>query len=130
MSECVDFELVCEMDSKTFPEADRITSDEYTQWFYDGNRIYTLKDDGNLVGYIQLQGRYISGICVLPEHERKGYANYMLEHILRKNHTLYCKIRKDNLASQRLFSKNGFERIGERGDWCWYAFYGKEQNNT
>ena len=126
ISECVDFDLICEMDSKTFPEEDRITSSEYTQWFYDGNKIYSLKDDENLVGYIQLNGRYITGICVLPEYGKKGYATYMLEHILRKYDTLYCKIRKVNLASQRLFEKNGFERVGERGDWYWYAFYGKE----
>lgn len=41
--------------------------------------------------------------------------NYCFNHL--NLHQLYCNISEDNLASIKLFSKQGFEKIGLKKDW-------------
>ena len=67
-----------------------------------------------------------AGVGILvkaPEDRQKGYGkealslltDYCFVHL--DLHQLYCNISEDNHASIRLFTNNGFEKIGLKRDW-------------
>lgn len=67
-----------------------------------------------------------AGIGILIEDEKsrgKGYGaqalnllvNYCFTHL--RLHQLYCNITEDNLASIKLFEKQGFKQVGLKKDW-------------
>lgn len=64
-----------------------------------------LNDDDVPVGYIGCVDGDIR-ICVHPEHQRRGYAEYMLNNL---NHGS-AKIKIENTGSIALFEKCGFEK--------------------
>ncbi|MBJ6368997.1 GNAT family N-acetyltransferase [Snuella sedimenti] len=64
------------------------------------------------------------GILIKESNDRgKGYGNEALKLLINYSfthlglHQLYCSVSEDNEASIKLFTKQGFEKVGEKKDW-------------
>ncbi|RLD63640.1 MAG: GNAT family N-acetyltransferase [Bacteroidetes bacterium] len=64
------------------------------------------------------------GILIYSEENRnKGYATEALELLINYSfnylglHQLYCNIASDNMKSIKLFTKAGYDIVGEKKDW-------------
>lgn len=61
----------------------------------------------------------ITNVAVLPEFRRKGIGSRLIEAVIKqavelKLSLLTLEVRRSNIAAQMLYSKYGFEVIGER----------------
>ncbi|TYZ13266.1 GNAT family N-acetyltransferase [Hymenobacter lutimineralis] len=81
----------------------------------------------DLFDFSPLHQRAGVGITVLAAARRHGYAHAALQlllpyarHTLRL-HQLYCSVATRNRASQQLFEKIGFSRVGVRRQWLHMA---------
>jgi diamine N-acetyltransferase len=77
----------------------------------------------DLYDYSALHQRAGVGITVLQNERRRGYARAALLQLLPyarealRLHQLYCTVSEGNLASIRLFTEIGFQKVGVRRDW-------------
>ncbi len=86
-------------------------------------------DNSNPVGMIDLYDfnpihkRAGVGIVILKEAQNKGFASEALQLLVRYSftileiHQLYANVGIDNIASQHLFEKHAFKKIGVKKDW-------------
>ncbi|MBG8552906.1 GNAT family N-acetyltransferase [Hymenobacter guriensis] len=77
----------------------------------------------DLFDFNPLHGRAGVGIMVLATERRQGYAQASLALLLTyarrtlRLHQVYCSVAASNEASQHLFEKIGFSRVGIRRQW-------------
>lgn len=81
------------------------------------------KDNGKCIGYagfwnVSGEGG-ITNVAVLPEYRRQGIGSMLITEMIKTAETLKLdlltlEVRKSNTAAQHLYSKFGFEIIGER----------------
>lgn len=81
------------------------------------------KDNGKCIGYagfwnVSGEGG-ITNVAVLPEYRRQGVGSMLITEMIKVSETLKLdlltlEVRKSNTAAQGLYSKFGFEIIGER----------------
>lgn len=84
---------------------------------------FVARDDKNITGYagfwnVAGEGD-ITNVAVLPEFRRQGIGSRLIEAIIKqaaelKLELLTLEVRRSNIAAQMLYSKYGFEVIGER----------------
>lgn len=84
---------------------------------------FVAKNDGHCVGYagfwnVSGEGG-ITNIAVLPEYRRQGVGSRIIEEMIHTANSLNLdlltlEVRKSNTAAQSLYSKYGFDIIGER----------------
>lgn len=83
----------------------------------------TAKDNKKCIGYagfwnVSGEGG-ITNVAVLPEYRRQGIGSKLITEMIKTAETLELdlltlEVRKSNTAAQNLYSKFGFEIIGER----------------
>ena len=80
-------------------------------------------DNGEAVGYVGLMyvldEGYISNVAVLPERQRQGIGDMLIEELIlraraKKLSFVTLEVRETNLAAQRLYKKHGFTEVGRR----------------
>ena len=80
-------------------------------------------DNGEAVGYVGLMyvldEGYISNVAVLPERQRQGIGDMLIEELIlraraKKLSFVTLEVRETNLAAQRLYKKHGFTEVGSR----------------
>lgn len=87
----------------------------------DNNYFFIAEEDNKPVGYIELSVAadegYIYNIAVLPEYRKKGIGEALTRYVCE----LFCdlsfitlEVRPSNTAAVNLYSKLGFEKVGER----------------
>lgn len=118
------------VDARELAELDKICFDiPWSQKSFEdeaGNNLATYfiaKDNGKIIGYagfwsVSGEGD-ITNVAVLPEYRKRGIASALLESVIKKSRSLdlsllTLEVRKSNFAAQNLYSKYGFEIIGER----------------
>lgn len=84
---------------------------------------HVARDNGKCIGYagfwnVSGEGG-ITNVAVLPEYRRKGVGSKLITEMIKTAETLKLdlltlEVRKSNTAAQGLYSKFGFEIIGER----------------
>ena len=84
---------------------------------------YVAKDNGKCIAYagfwnVSGEGG-ITNVAVLPEYRRQGIGSMLITEMIKTAETLKLdlltlEVRKSNIAAQHLYSKFGFEIIGER----------------
>ena len=83
----------------------------------------TAVENGRICGYLNstyiLDELDIHRVCVLPEYRRIGVGAAMMIHLVKfcKENGLreiFLEVRKSNTPAQRLYTRFGFEVIGER----------------
>lgn len=124
---------ITQMTSEDVPEMAELDKKCFTvPWseksFYDETEnplavYYIAKDNGKCVGYagfwnVSGEGD-ITNVAVLPEYRRSGVGSRLIETVIKKASELKLslltlEVRKSNIAAQGLYSKYGFDIIGER----------------
>lgn len=117
-----DVSEIAELDKKCFalPWSEQSFKDEMQ------NKLavyFTAKDNGQCIGYagfwnVSGEGG-ITNVAVLPEYRRAGVGSMLVAEMVRtgealKLDLLTLEVRKSNIAAQNLYTKFGFEIIGER----------------
>lgn len=84
------------------------------------------KDNGKCIGYcgywsVVGEGD-ITNVAVSPEYRKKGIGSMLIEKMIEcavgeKLSLLTLEVRSSNIAAQRLYTKFGFEKVGERVDY-------------
>lgn len=117
-------------DARELSELDKLCFDiPWSQKSFEdeaGNNLatyFTARDNGKIIGYagfwsVSGEGD-ITNVAVLPEYRKKGIASKLIESVIKKSNELSLslltlEVRKSNFAAQNLYSKYGFEIIGER----------------
>jgi ribosomal protein S18 acetylase RimI-like enzyme len=80
---------------------------KYMEKYSDCYRI-CLKEDVP-VGYVGVIENDIR-ICTHPDYQKLGIGSFMLENILKEFPHAEAKIKINNIASMKLFEKNGFKK--------------------
>jgi len=89
----------------------------------------TLRLHSELIGYacmlIGVGESHLLNLSVAPIHQRKGYAERLLQHMAYISRYWHCKkmlleVRLSNLPAIRLYEKTGFQYIGRRKNYYRY----------
>lgn len=62
------------------------------------------------VGYVGLIKENEITYCVSPEHQGKGIGTFMVSEIMKQHNNLTAYVLCDNVGSNRIFEKLGFEK--------------------
>jgi putative acetyltransferase len=68
---------------------------------------------GNIEGYIALDGTRINGLFIRVEHQRKGIGRTLVEHVKQLHDQLRVKVFQENYQAQRFYFAMGFEVVPE-----------------
>ena len=98
---------------------------QHVDWFnnkyfkQNGNFCFVGEVDGNVIGYCRfdLEGsHYLNSIAVASSMHGKGIGTILLGHSIEQLGTgdsIHAEVRKHNLASVKIFERNGFKKISE-----------------
>ena len=113
------------------PRANIVTMEEHLAWLKrrqaSPSKVYIFERDNIPMGNITLDvedGRCEIGWIVAPEHRRKGVASDMARMALLnvpEGHEPWAKMRRDNIASQKVAEAIGMRRIRRDGDMVIYG---------
>lgn len=87
---------------------------------------FVAKDNERCIGYCgywSIVGEgHITNVAVSPEYRRKGVGGMLIKKMIEsavseKLSLLTLEVRQSNVAAQRLYTKFGFEKLGERVDY-------------
>lgn len=161
MEECKDLQGICELwnnDDKEYLEGERIQHNYIEKCITEGDlpptadanlesyklkSIY-LKDTKKIIGFLDVYQGYptadslfVSILVISPNHQRKGYAQEVIEYISREAKELRCQricigVYLKNWKALRFWTKAGFDKIlGIYGDKDYsestYSFIGLEK---
>ena len=89
-------------------------------------RYIVAREDGRCIGYcgywsVAGEGD-ITNVAVAPEYRRAGIGSMLIKRLIEcaveeNLSQLTLEVRRSNTAAQRLYSKYGFEKVGERTDY-------------
>ena len=99
------------------------------KYFKQGdNFCFVEETDGNVVGYCRfdLDGdHYLNSIAVSSSMHNKGIGTTLLGQSIEQLKTdkpIHAEIRKHNMASVKIFERNGFKKISEDDKNIYYQF--------
>lgn len=108
-----------------------ISMDEHKAWLErvltDMNtRLYILQEDDNPIGQVRLAydtNMWQISYSIAPAYRGQGYGKIILQlaenELIRGGHVgehLYAEVKKDNIASQRIFKKLGYGETASQHD--------------
>lgn len=106
-----------------------ITLEEHKKWFnakLDNSDVhmYILEDMGKPVGQVRIDVANNAGeisYSIAPNHRGRGYGKSIIALAEKEAQSIPIKeleavVKKDNVPSQQVFIKNGWNFIGEQGD--------------
>ena len=108
--------------------------DDHQSWFmkkyFSGlaNHCYVITVDDLIVGYCRFDvdnGHFFVSMALDPHYQGRGLGNTLLGDALKKIGTdvvIEAEIKKDNIASQKLFAKNNF-KVFHEDDGYFYLRY-------
>ncbi|MBI2057845.1 MAG: GNAT family N-acetyltransferase [Candidatus Yanofskybacteria bacterium] len=85
----------------------------------DGNFCFVGEVDGNVVGYCRFDldgSHYLNSIAVSSSMHGKGIGTLLLGQSvaqLKTDKPIHAEVRKYNLASVKIFERNGFQKMSE-----------------
>lgn len=100
-----------------------ISIDEHKAWLERvladmHTKLFILQEDDNPVGQVRLalkDGKWQISYSIAPAYRGQGYGKIILRlaenELIHRGHTgekLYAEVKKDNIASQRIFKKLGY----------------------
>jgi UDP-2,4-diacetamido-2,4,6-trideoxy-beta-L-altropyranose hydrolase len=89
--------------------------------------------DGNVVGYCRFDlngSHYLNSIAVSSSMHGKGIGTLLLGQSieqLRTDEPIHAEVRKYNLASVKIFERNGFKKVSENEENFYYQLNAKQQ---
>ncbi len=91
-----------------------------------GYHCWVLEQHGEVIAYglvsIAANEAHVLNICVSPEKQGEGLGRRMLYKLMqlaeeRLSDTIFLEVRESNLVAQKLYEKEGFNRLGIRKDY-------------
>jgi ribosomal-protein-alanine N-acetyltransferase len=88
-----------------------------------GYRCCVVEDQDRVCGYaiysVCVDEAHLLNLCVSPSRRRSGFASVLLDHVLRELmlagiDRVFLEVRPSNKAALRLYTREGFERVGRR----------------
>lgn len=95
----------------------------FTDCVRAGYCCWSLTLDDCVMGYgimtVAADEAHILNLCVDPAHQRRGYAQQLLEHLLtiaQRHHAtiVFLEVRPSNHPARALYARNGFDQIAVR----------------
>ena len=122
--DCLHIKALSEIEKECFstPWSENALSDELTNNFA---RFFVAECDGAVLGYIgahNILGEvYITNVAVSESFRRKGIAEKLIRTLVdfcenEGMEFVTLEVRRSNEAAKKLYSKMGFEEVGERKD--------------
>ena len=90
------------------------------------SRLYVMEENNIIVAYAGLWIIYekadLTSIAVRKSEQRKGYAKYLLKHLILEAKSENCEylmleVRVSNINAQKLYEKFGFIQVGIKKDY-------------
>lgn len=123
MDDC-QFLYECNNDEVTRANAvdnNSFTYEEHTEWLKENisnpkKRIFIFEEDGERVGNIREnvneKDEFYHSTAVHPDHRGKGIGNRMWHtNVLGRKGTWVCVVEENNIASQRMLTRNGHSKV-------------------
>jgi len=88
-----------------------------------GYRCHVVEDQGRICGYaiysVCVDEAHLLNLCVSPARRQSGFASVLLDHVLSELmlagiDRVFLEVRPSNKAALRLYTREGFERVGRR----------------
>jgi ribosomal-protein-alanine N-acetyltransferase len=124
---------LCEIEKACFSQPWSRTA--FEEWIkFDFAVLFVAFVEGKVAGYISADDTKeeidIINVAVSPDYRRKGIGDALIERIKRQAkiggaESLYLEVRCSNEPAINLYTKNGFEKVGERKN-----FYEKPQEDA
>ena len=78
-----------------------------------GNMGVLMDDDNNIVGTGCYYDNMITGVYVLPDHQKKGYGTFIMDHLEEEISKKFDTVTLDSsLAAVFLYEKRGYKTVG------------------
>ena len=93
-----------------------------------GNLCFVAELDGQVVGYSRFdlnEDHYLNSVAVSSSMHGKGIGTLLLKQSveqLKSSLPIHAEVRKFNLASVKIFERNGFKKISENKENFYYRF--------
>ena len=78
--------------------------------------VYVCEVNGDIAGFVGLDGNYIAGLFVDSRYQSQGIGTSLLEFIKQHHFTLTLAVYKKNEKALQFYRKHGFVVTGERID--------------
>lgn len=78
--------------------------------------VYVCEVNGEIAGFIGLDGNYIAGLFVGGSHQSQGIGTSLIEFIKQQHFTLTLAVYKKNEKALQFYRKHSFVVTGERID--------------
>ena len=111
---------------------DVIPLSQHINWFQnkyfktEGNLCFVAEVDGKVNGYCRFdfeENHYLNSIAVSSSMHGKGIGTILLGQsieLLKTDKLIHAEVRKHNLASIKIFERNGFKKISENEENFYY----------
>lgn len=84
-----------------------------TEGISSGNMGVLADDDNNIVGTGCYYEDQITGVYVLPDHQKKGYGSFIMDHLEEEVYKKFDTVKLDaSLAAVFLYEKRGYKTVG------------------
>lgn len=99
------------------------TKGVFLDCFKPDYRLWALEQAGELIGYAVVayffDECHLLNLCVSPLHRQSGAGCFLLQHLItaaaqERMQRIILEVRRSNRAAIDLYSREGFEQIGER----------------
>lgn len=78
--------------------------------------IYVYEQDGDILGFVGLNGYHIAGLFIDPRHQSQGIGTSLIEFIKQKYFTLTLAVYKKNEKARQFYRRHNFIVMEERTD--------------
>ena len=78
--------------------------------------VHVCEEDGELLGFLGLQGEYLAGIFVRQEARSRGVGRQLLDAAKRSRRRLTLHVYERNARAMRFYQREGFRRVGADRD--------------
>lgn len=78
--------------------------------------VHVCEEDGELLGFLGLQGEYLAGIFVRQEARSRGVGRQLLDDAKESRGRLTLHVYEQNARAMRFYQREGFRRVGAGRD--------------
>ena len=107
----------CNMQAHPFIQPDYWLSHvEYMRQALPQAQVYICEINGEIVGFVGLDGNHIAGLFVNEQHQSQGIGTSLIDFIKQQHFTLTLTVYRKNEKALQFYRKHNFVVMGERMD--------------
>jgi putative acetyltransferase len=81
--------------------------------YIPGSETWVYEENGDIVGFIGMQGNEIGGLFVLPDNHSQGIGGKLVDFIGKQHRELEVEVFKENRIGRAFYDKYGFKPFSE-----------------